>query len=216
MNTRVELLASIYDVVIRRFRAMRPVHHAYRRPVFLNKFVQAGFPQADVESVTRDVEHALMALHLDDLGSTSRVAVVNETFVGLGLPEEHLSPLKIAFDGSRRRTSLYDVTRVHRAPAAPASRVDEALASVEGEGQHLVYKLFDAMGALLYVGITHRGPTRLAEHYRRKSWFNEVVRVEFERFKTREICAAREAFLIKALSPRHNIQHNGSARAVAV
>lgn len=76
-------------------------------------------------------------------------------------------------------------------------------------GQHMVYKLYNEFRALLYVGITDRGPTRLVEHYRHKPWFYQVVRVEFERFDSREKSGAREIQLITSLRPLYNIQHNG-------
>lgn len=72
----------------------------------------------------------------------------------------------------------------------------------------MVYLLFDRDGTLLYVGITDRGPVRLAEHYRHKPWFPEVCRVEFERYPTRRDSEAREKYLIQERAPLHNIQHN--------
>lgn len=75
-------------------------------------------------------------------------------------------------------------------------------------GNHMVYKLIDARSRFLYIGITDRGPVRLAEHYRHKPWFGEVMKVEFERFATRKESEAREKFLIKRHAPLHNIQHN--------
>lgn len=75
-------------------------------------------------------------------------------------------------------------------------------------GKHMVYLLFDIHDELLYVGITDRGPVRLAEHYRHKPWFPEVCRVEFERYDSREASEAREKYLIQERAPRFNIQHN--------
>lgn len=78
-------------------------------------------------------------------------------------------------------------------------------------GKNMVYKLYGEFGALLYVGITDRGPTRLSEHYRHKPWFNEVARVEFERYDSRRESSAREVELITSLAPLYNIQHNRGA-----
>lgn len=75
-------------------------------------------------------------------------------------------------------------------------------------GNHLVYKLYDHDDKPLYVGITSRGPQRLVEHHRTKSWFKDVETVLFERFGTREQSAAREVVLIKELKPAFNVQHN--------
>lgn len=77
-----------------------------------------------------------------------------------------------------------------------------------GDGKHMVYILHDHDDRLLYVGITDRGPVRLAEHYRHKPWFTEVARVEFERYDSRAESEAREKYLIQRRAPLHNIQHN--------
>lgn len=75
-------------------------------------------------------------------------------------------------------------------------------------GIHMVYQLYGADGQLLYVGITNRGPVRLAEHYRKKPWFSQVCQVEFERYETRRESEQRETVLIKRRCPLYNIQHN--------
>lgn len=86
----------------------------------------------------------------------------------------------------------------------------------------MLYRLYDEMGTLLYVGITDRGPTRLVEHYRRKPWFHMVLRIELERYATRAEVESREVEAIRTLRPLYNIQHNrqdrgsGSLRPVAI
>jgi hypothetical protein len=75
---------------------------------------------------------------------------------------------------------------------------------------HYVYRLYDGSGRLLYVGISDRGPVRLVEHYRRKPWFIDVERVEFERYASRRESEDRERHLIRTGHPRYNIQHNGA------
>lgn len=77
-----------------------------------------------------------------------------------------------------------------------------------GAGVHMVYQLYGLDGELLYIGITDRGPVRLAEHYRKKSWFSEVCQVEFERYETRSESEERESSLIRRRRPLYNIQHN--------
>ncbi len=79
---------------------------------------------------------------------------------------------------------------------------------VTEDGKFILYKLYDDMGQLLYVGITDRGPQRLVEHYRNKEWFPLVTRIEFERFFTRDEVLAREKRDIQMFQPIHNIQHN--------
>ncbi len=98
-----------------------------------------------------------------------------------------------------------------RAPTVPIGDSDLELSG--GEGDHMVYKLFDGSRGLLYIGITSRGPARLVEHHRRKPWFKYVETVEFERFETRSASARREAYLIERYAPLYNVQHNrGRAR----
>lgn len=98
---------------------------------------------------------------------------------------------------------------VQRLTHAGDRRVVEDEARVDAATmRHMVYRLSDASGQLLYVGITNRGPVRLAEHYRHKPWFRDVVSVVFERYATRHESMQRERDLIVLLRPTYNIQHN--------
>jgi predicted GIY-YIG superfamily endonuclease len=69
-----------------------------------------------------------------------------------------------------------------------------------------VYKLFDADGQWLYVGITDSLTTRLVQHGS-KPWFIHVTRATFEHYETREEASERERELIRVHQPRHNIIH---------
>lgn len=88
----------------------------------------------------------------------------------------------------------------------------ESVLAVGVGGEQMLYKLYDAVGHLLYVGITDRGPARLVEHYRHKEWFPLVNRVEFERYPTRDAVLKREEEAIKTLRPLFNIVHNQARR----
>lgn len=79
---------------------------------------------------------------------------------------------------------------------------------VEPSGKQVLYKLYDVGDRVLYIGITDRGPARLVEHYRNKPWFGSVVRVEFERYETRQEVVMAEEKAIKQLRPVYNIVHN--------
>lgn len=107
----------------------------------------------------------------------------------------------------RDKPSRVAATRLVYAHYVEAMR-GRTVADPQQVGKHMVYLLYAEDGSLLYVGITDRGPTRLAEHYRHKPWFHLVCRVEFERYQTRDGSEAREKYLIQKLSPLHNIQHN--------
>jgi predicted GIY-YIG superfamily endonuclease len=90
---------------------------------------------------------------------------------------------------------------------AAQERAGDRLGAGPG-GKFWVYRLLDLDGALLYVGITDRGPARIMEHFRTKEWFHEVCTASWEWFDTRDHALAREAHLIKSLAPRYNVQHN--------
>lgn len=107
----------------------------------------------------------------------------------------------------RARASAALLVYAHQAETV---RVGPQLAPIgsEGNGEHMLYILRDKGGHLLYIGITDRGPVRLAEHYRHKPWFGDVAQVEFERYASRADSEAREKYLIQRLAPRYNIQHN--------
>lgn len=87
--------------------------------------------------------------------------------------------------------------------------LDDPIPAERGSADHTLYMLYDEDGALLYIGITDRGPRRLVQHYKDKPWFGEVARSEFYRCPTRRGAEAQEVALIKELHPRHNVVHNG-------
>jgi hypothetical protein len=72
---------------------------------------------------------------------------------------------------------------------------------------HVVYRLYDAIGVLLYVGVTDRWPQRALEHYRSKSWAADVARWEISRWPERSMAEWAERDLIRRLRPLWNIQH---------
>lgn len=69
-----------------------------------------------------------------------------------------------------------------------------------------LYRMYNAKGALLYVGITCT-PKRFGDHRRTQRWWRYVRRVDVEHFKTREEARAAEVEAIRVESPRHNIQN---------
>lgn len=88
--------------------------------------------------------------------------------------------------------------------------VDEA---PEHPSPHVLYRLFSKAGALLYVGITDRGPRRWVEHERAKAWFGSVARFEIERLPSREAALESEGEVIARERPLWNVIHNPAARA---
>jgi predicted GIY-YIG superfamily endonuclease len=70
-----------------------------------------------------------------------------------------------------------------------------------------LYRFYDADGALLYVGITSRGPNRWQEHEAHRAWWALVASSRVEHFDDRDAAAAAERAAIRAEKPPHNITH---------
>jgi predicted GIY-YIG superfamily endonuclease len=70
-----------------------------------------------------------------------------------------------------------------------------------------MYRHFAADGALLYVGISCKPITRLKQHEHDSGWASEIVRVEIERFETRQAALDAERAAIKKEKPKHNVVH---------
>lgn len=73
----------------------------------------------------------------------------------------------------------------------------------------VLYRMYDASDALLYVGMSINLPSRLAQHRSQQDWWPDVVRVEVEHFAGRKAAAAAEMAAIAAEAPQHNV-HSGS------
>lgn len=80
------------------------------------------------------------------------------------------------------------------------------------KGQQL-YRLFDADGTLLYVGISYSAISRYAQHKATQPWIGDVCRIEIE---THDVSRAEieeiERAAIIAEKPKHNKQHNTPPR----
>ena len=77
-----------------------------------------------------------------------------------------------------------------------------------------LYRLFDADGTLLYIGISYSAISRYAQHRASQPWIGDVCRIEIE---THDVSRAEleqiERAAIIAEKPKHNKTHNcGSAR----
>lgn len=68
-----------------------------------------------------------------------------------------------------------------------------------------LYRHFDAEGRLLYVGISYGAIARLQQHAEgRAGWVSKIVRVEVQKFRTREAAERAEALAIQREAPLHN------------
>lgn len=77
--------------------------------------------------------------------------------------------------------------------------------SIDYKRRTALYRLFDADGRLLYVGITFDLRNRWADHSQGKSWWEAVVRREVEWHETRYSAEAAEGAAILAERPAYNI-----------
>ena len=75
-----------------------------------------------------------------------------------------------------------------------------------------LYRHFGKDNSLLYVGVSLTTVKRLAEHRRGSSWFGEIIRIDIEKFKSREDALAAEQKAIKKEKPRYNVHHQDRAK----
>lgn len=80
-----------------------------------------------------------------------------------------------------------------------------AIATIDGP--HVVYRIYGANGALLYVGVSNDHERRLKEHARTKAWWPQASSVQVEHYPNRSEAMYREAAVIRFERPVFNIQH---------
>lgn len=82
-------------------------------------------------------------------------------------------------------------------------------------GPTALYRLFDADGALLYVGIGHTPEVRWKQHARTKDWWHLVAEKTTSWYDTRILATNAETNAIRTEKPRFNITHavDGVARS---
>lgn len=80
-----------------------------------------------------------------------------------------------------------------------------------------LYRLFDADGGLLYIGISYSAIARYTQHRVDKPWIGDVCRIEIETHDvTRTEIADMEMEAIAAENPRHNIIRRGASPVLTV
>lgn len=72
--------------------------------------------------------------------------------------------------------------------------------------QWWLYRMFDAEGRLLYIGVTEQGIRRWLQHQQRKPWFADVRAWTVEVMPDGDTARAAEREAIASESPRHNVQ----------
>lgn len=73
-----------------------------------------------------------------------------------------------------------------------------------GDPPTTLYRLFDAAGELLYVGISGNWADRFGHHANHQSWWPHVAKITLEVFPTRPEAAKAEAAAIEQEHPRYN------------
>lgn len=81
------------------------------------------------------------------------------------------------------------------------------------EEQTSLYRHFDADQVLLYVGISLRPIQRLAQHEGASHWFQNIARIEIEKFPSRSDALQAEAEAIWRERPKHNVAMPNRGRA---
>ena len=76
---------------------------------------------------------------------------------------------------------------------------------------HILYRFYDAAGALLYVGITYDQTARWRKHAKEKSWWGEVASTKVEEHESRSSALTSEYLAITCEKPRYNVAHNSRA-----
>jgi predicted GIY-YIG superfamily endonuclease len=83
-------------------------------------------------------------------------------------------------------------------------RRDEAKAAPKIPKQTCLYRHFDSIGNLLYVGISTRVLDRIAQHRTASHWSEQIARIEIERLPDWESAYVAETIAIRSEKPMHN------------
>jgi hypothetical protein len=75
------------------------------------------------------------------------------------------------------------------------------------EKTHVLYRMFNAEGELLYVGITNNPKMRFRTHSKTQPWWSEVTNIAIENHSTREALAVAEQRAIRSEGPRYNVAY---------
>jgi predicted GIY-YIG superfamily endonuclease len=80
--------------------------------------------------------------------------------------------------------------------------------------RHVLYRLYDAEGDLLYIGITNNLNDRFCEHSATQPWWEAVTSAAVEFRCSRDDAVAAERTAIKTERPRHNSALRATSRSV--
>lgn len=86
-------------------------------------------------------------------------------------------------------------------------------AATQFDWNHVLYRLFNSEGDLIYIGITNNIKARFQQHLSEQSWWGEVADCQTEFHRDRSTLERIEADEIASLRPRHNKRGNPDRRA---
>ncbi len=69
-----------------------------------------------------------------------------------------------------------------------------------------LYRHYDSEGTLLYIGVSLNAIVRLSQHKTASGWFEQISRVEIEKFPSRAAALNAETEAIKREDPLHNVR----------
>lgn len=79
---------------------------------------------------------------------------------------------------------------------------------------HVLYRFFNDLDELLYVGITGNPATRFRQHEIEKAWWSQVAHIRLEHFASREQLEDAEIRAIQSENPRYNIVRSRKPKEV--
>lgn len=74
--------------------------------------------------------------------------------------------------------------------------------------RNVLYRMYDSVGALLYVGATTNPESRFRTHAGTQPWWDEVTDIKVQRFDTWEELAEAEVSAIETEKPKYNLLHS--------
>lgn len=89
-------------------------------------------------------------------------------------------------------------------PETASSRWRRADLHLATHPEVVLYRLFDASGALLYVGVSRDPFERLRRHAQKKEWWAEVARIDLSVCATYRTALTQEREAIAVERPLHN------------
>jgi hypothetical protein len=117
----------------------------------------------------------------------------------------HTSPHRSALDGGRMMPRPLASSRVGKTEEISQLAPTLEIAASPTD----LYRYFDAMGRLLYVGISLSVVARACDHRTSSHWYSSWVLMTRVKYPTRETAQRAERRAIRKEKPLHNIRHNG-------